>query len=140
MQQQYRLFTEKLFANRHAEVPQLLKEGEECWFLPAVKVYHQQKPNHIQVVSDSCGQYLGVFPSDVLLTHPDLNNSLLGVYLRFQKERVLALADIQQMFCYFQLQDDHCNFLCVFWRKDDNVANEVIDYQMKVHVLGNGLY
>ncbi len=101
MQQQYVAFMEKIFTNRHAEVAPPLREGDECWYLPTFGVYHPQKPNQIRVVFDSSARYSGISLNDVLLTGPDLNNSLVGVLLCFRKERVAILADIQQMFHLF---------------------------------------
>ncbi len=78
----------------------------------------------------------GISLNDVLLTGPDLNNSLVGVPLCFRKERVAILVDIQQMFHCFLVCDDHRNFLRFLWHKDNNVNKEV-EYRMKVHVFGN---
>lgn len=88
MQEQYVAFMEKIFANGHAEVAPPLREDEECWYLPTFGVYHPQKPNQIRVVFDSSTQYSGVSLNDVFLTVPNLNNSLLGVLLRFRKRRL----------------------------------------------------
>lgn len=74
----------------------------------------------------------------MLLTGPDLNNSLLGVLLRFRKEKVAILADIQQMFHCFLVSEDHRNFIRFLWHKDNDVNKEIVDYRMKVHVFGNG--
>nr|XP_021331373.1 uncharacterized protein LOC110439581 [Danio rerio] len=137
MQQQYVEFMEKIFTNGHAEVAPPLKEEDECWYLPTFGVYHPQKPNQIRVVFDSSACYSGVSLNDVLLTGPDLNNSLVGVLLRFQKERVAILADIQQMFHCFLVRDDHRNFLRFLWYKDNDVNKEIIEYRMNVHVFGN---
>ncbi|XP_034163934.2 uncharacterized protein LOC117598271 [Pangasianodon hypophthalmus] len=137
MQQQYVAFMEKIFTNGHAEVAPPLREGDECWYLPTFGVYHPQKPNQIRVVFDSSARYSGVSLNDVLLTGPDLNNSLVGVLLRFRKEKVAILADIQQMFHCFLVHDDHRNFLRFLWHKDNDVNKEIIEYRMKVHVFGN---
>lgn len=137
MQEQYVSFMEKIFANGHAEVAPPLKEGEECWYLPTFGVYHPQKPNQIRVVFDSSARYSGVSLNDVLLTGPDLNNSLLGVLLRFRKERVAIMADIQQMFHCFLVHEDHRNFLRFLWHKDNDINKQIIEYRMKVHVFGN---
>ncbi len=137
MQQQYVAFMEKIFTNRHAEVAPPLREGDECWYLPTFGVYHPQKPNQIRVVFDSSARYSGISLNDVLLTGPDLNNSLVGVLLRFRKERVAILADIQQMFHCFLVHDDHRNFLRFLWHKDNDINKEIIEYRMKVHVFGN---
>lgn len=101
----------KVFENSHAEPAPLLMEGEECWYLPTFGVYHPQKPDQIRVVFDSSAQQNGVSLNSVLLTGPDINNSLLGVLIRFRKESVAVTADIQQMFYCFLVRDDHLNFL-----------------------------
>lgn len=137
VQEQYVAFMEKIFANGHAEVAPPLEEDEECWYLPSFGVYHPQKPNQIRVVFDSSAQYAGVSLNDVLLTGPDLNNSLLGVLLRFRKERVAVLADIQQMFHCFLVHENHRNFLRFLWHEDNNLSKPVVDYRMRVHVFGN---
>lgn len=137
MQKQYVAFMDKIFANGHAEVAPPLKE-DECWYLPTFGVYHPQKPNQIRVVFDSSARFSGVSLNDVLLTGPDLNNSLVGVLLRFRKEKVAILADIQQMFHCFLVLKDHLNFLRFLWYKENDVNNEIVEYRMKVHVFGNG--
>ncbi|KAM7373874.1 hypothetical protein PAMP_006564 [Pampus punctatissimus] len=137
MQKQYVAFMEKIIASGHAEVALPLKEDEECWFLPSFGVYHPQKLNQIRVVFDSSAQYSGVSLNDVLLTGPDLNNSLLGVLLRFRKEGVAILADIQQMFHCFLVHENHCNFLRFLWHEDNDVSKAVVDYRIRVHVFGN---
>lgn len=137
MEKKYVGFVEKTFNNSHAEVAPPLMEDEECWYLPSFGVYHPQKPDQIRVVFDSSTQYSGVSLNDVLLTGPDLNNSLLGVLLRFRKEKVAILADIQQMFHCFLVHEKHCNFLRFLWHKDNDLSKPVIDYCMRVHVFGN---
>lgn len=137
MQQQYVAFMERIFENDHAEVAPSLGEDEECWYLPTFGVFHPQKPSQIRVVFDSSAQYSGVSLNDVLLTGPDLNNSLLGVLMRFRKEKVAVLADIQQMFHCFLVREDHRNYLRFLWYKDNDTTKEIIDYRMKVHVFGN---
>ncbi|XP_059825038.1 uncharacterized protein LOC132393645 isoform X1 [Hypanus sabinus] len=101
MQQQYIAFMKKIFTNGHAEVAPPPREGEECWYLPTFGVYHPQKSNQIRMVFDSSAQCAGISLNDVLLTGPDLNNTLLGVLMRFQKEKVAILADKESSFRKF---------------------------------------
>ena len=101
IEHQYVAFMGKLLENDHAEVAPGLREAEECWYLPSFAVFHPQKPGKIRVVFDSSAQHSGISLNDVLLTGPDLNNSLLGVLMRFRKEKVAVMADIQQMFYCF---------------------------------------
>ncbi|KAI7804924.1 hypothetical protein IRJ41_023810 [Triplophysa rosa] len=137
MQQQYIAFMWKMLEIDHAEAAPLLGENEECWYLPTFGVYHPRKPDQIRVVFDSSAKHLGVSLNDVLLTGPDLNNSLLGVLMRFRKEKVAIVADIQQMFHCFLVREDHRNYLRFLWYKDNDTTKEIVDYRMKVHVFGN---
>ena len=137
MQEQYFAFMGKLFQNGHAEVAPPLKDGEECWYLPTFGVYHPRKPNQIRVVFDSSAEHHGVSLNNVLLTGPDLNNTLIGVLLRFRKEKVAVLADIQHMFYCFEVSEEHRNYLRFLWHQDNDVTKKVIEYRMKVHVFGN---
>ncbi|XP_078809202.1 uncharacterized protein LOC144994598 [Oryzias latipes] len=137
MQEQYLAFMGKILANGHAEVAPPLNQNEECWYLPSFGVYHPQKPDQIRVVFDSSAKHCGISLNDVLLTGPDLNNSLLGVLLRFRKEKIAILADVQQMFHCFLVHKDHRNFLRFLWYKNNDLREPVIEYRMKVHVFGN---
>ena len=111
MREHFLSFMGKIFENGHAEAAPPLKEGEERWYLPTFGVYHPKKPGKIRVVFDSSAKYNGVSLNDVLLTGPDLNNTLLGVLIRFREEPVAITADIEQMFHCFLVREDHWNFL-----------------------------
>ncbi len=137
MKEQFSAFMKKLFQNHHAERAPPIHEDEECWYLPIFGVYHPQKPGQIQVVFDSSAQHQGIYLNNVLLSGPDLNNSLLGVLLRFRKDRTAIMADIQQMFYGFLVKEDHRNYLRFLWYRDSNLSKEVLDYRMRVHVFGN---
>ncbi|KAI4886253.1 hypothetical protein NFI96_006958 [Prochilodus magdalenae] len=81
--------------------------------------------------------YHGLSLNDVLLTGPTLKNTLLGVLMRFRKERVAVTADIKQMFHCFLVREDHRNFLCFLWHQNNNMEESVAEYRMRVHVFGN---
>lgn len=116
---------------------QELSDGEECWYLPLFGVYHPKKPDQIRRVFDSSAKFNGVSLNDVLLSGPDLSNSLLGVLIRFRKEMVTVTADVQHMFRCFLVREDHRNFLRFLWHKDNDLEKETIEYRMRVHVFGN---
>lgn len=86
---------------------------------------------------DSSAQHQGVSLNSVLLTGPDLNNTLLGVLLRFRKDRIAVTADIQQMFYGFLVRHDHRDYLRFLWHKDNDLLKEIKEYRMQVHVFGN---
>ncbi|XP_015230161.1 PREDICTED: uncharacterized protein LOC107084717 isoform X2 [Cyprinodon variegatus] len=137
MREHFLSFMEKMFVKGHAEIAPPVTADEEQWYLAIFGVYHPKKPNQIRVVFDSSAQYEGVALNDVLLTGPDLNNSLLGVLLRFRKEAVAFTADIEQMFYCFYVREEDRNFLCFLWFQDNDPSKNIIDYRMNVHVFGN---
>ncbi|XP_062596368.1 uncharacterized protein LOC134257792 [Saccostrea cucullata] len=130
-------FMAKILDNHHAEVAPELRDGEECWFLPLFGVYHPKKPDQIRGVFDSSAIFKGVSLNEVLLSGPDLSNSLLGILLRFRREMVAVTADVQHMFHCFLVREDHRNFLRFLWHKDNDLDKEIIEYRMRVHVFGN---
>ncbi|XP_013855924.1 uncharacterized protein LOC106511725, partial [Austrofundulus limnaeus] len=130
-------FMENMLARGHAEVAPSLAHNQECWYLPLFGVYHPKKPTKIRVVFDSSAPYEGVSLNDVLLTGPDLNNSLVGVLMRFRKEQVAVTADIEHMFHCFVVKESHRNFLRFLWYKDNDMSCEIIEYRMRVHIFGN---
>ncbi|KAK0135218.1 hypothetical protein N1851_028960 [Merluccius polli] len=130
-------FVEKMLTKKHAEIAPPLQEGQECWYLPSFGVYHPKKPGQIRVVFDSSAPYKGVSLNDVLLTGPDLNNTLLGVLMRFRKEPVAITTDIQHMFHCFIVREDHRDFLRFLWFHNNDPDSDIVDYRMCVHVFGN---
>ncbi|XP_051797872.1 uncharacterized protein LOC127531791 [Acanthochromis polyacanthus] len=130
-------FMQKMLDNKHAELAPPCNENKETWYLPIFGVYHPQKPGKIRVVFDSSAQFDGVSLNDCLLSGPDLNNTLIGVLLRFRKEPVAITADIEQMFYCFVVQEDHRDYLRFLWYEDNDLAKDVVDYRMRVHVFGN---
>ena len=68
----------------------------------------------------------------------DLTNSLIGVLLRFRRESIAFMADIEAMFYQVrvsesQVDDDYPRFL---WWPDGDTSADPEDYQMTVHQFG----
>lgn len=137
MKEDFFEFMHNIIEKQQAEPAPPLQPGEECWYLPTFGVYHPQKPKKIRVVFDSSAQFHNISLNDVLLRGPDLNNTLIGVLLRFRKEQIAITADIEQMFFSFKVREDHRNYLRFLWHKDNCPDKEIIDYRMTVHVFGN---
>ena len=135
--QQFTDFMQKMLDNGHAEKAPNLRDDEEFSFLPIFAVYHPRKPGQARVVFDSSAQFRGSSLNEVLLTGPDLTNSLLGVLLRFRQEPVAVVADVQQMFYCFYVNREHRNYLRFLWHDDNDLAKPLVHYRMCVHVFGN---
>ncbi|XP_036007876.1 uncharacterized protein LOC118567277 [Fundulus heteroclitus] len=82
-------------------------------------------------------QYDGISLNNVLLTGPDLNNTLQGVLIRFRREAIAITADIEQMFYCFRVREKDRNFLRFLWFQNNDLSKAIVDYRMNVHVFGN---
>ncbi|XP_033761536.1 uncharacterized protein LOC117343299 [Pecten maximus] len=130
-------FMKGLIDSGHAEPAASLNPEEECWYLPLFGVYHPQKKDRIRGVFDSSAKLQGTSLNNILMSGPDLINSLIGVLMRFRKETVAITADVQQMFYCFLVHPDHRRYLRFIWHENNDLNQPLVDYQMKVHVFGN---
>lgn len=130
-------FMQRIFEAGHAEPAPPLKPEDECWYLPIFGVYHPHKPGQVRAVFDSSAKHDGVSLNDVLLSGPDLNNTLLGVLTRFRKEPMAEAADIEQMFYCFKVCREHRDYLRFLWFEDNDPTKKITEYRMTVHVFGN---
>ncbi|KAK3088225.1 hypothetical protein FSP39_016350 [Pinctada imbricata] len=130
-------FMDKMLRNAHAERAPELREDEECWYIPIFGIYHPHKPGNIRIVFDSAVKYNGISLNDVLYTGPDLTNSLLGILMRFRREPVAVIADIEQMFYCFRVNVEHRNLLRFIWHEDNDFSKPLVDYRMCVHIFGS---
>ena len=101
-------------------------------------MYHPKKPEQIRVVIDSSTEYQGKSFSREWLTGPDLMNSLVGVLIRFRREDVAAMCDVEQMFHLFHVSPEHRDFLRFSWFKENDLSKPVTEFRMTVHLFGNG--
>jgi len=66
-----------------------------------------------------------------------MTNNLLGVLLRFCREEFAIMADVQQMFYSFYVQENHRDYLRFLWYEDNKPEKQMVEYRMCVHVFGN---
>ncbi|XP_037392737.1 uncharacterized protein LOC119263058 isoform X1 [Pygocentrus nattereri] len=137
MREQFVTFMGNMITNQHAEPAPPLREDEEYWYLPTFGFYHPKKPGQLRIVFDSSAKHSGISLNGILLTGPDLNNSLVGVLIQFRKEQVAVTTDIQQMFHCFYVYEDHRNFLRILWYRDNDMSKDLMDYRVRVHIFGN---
>lgn len=139
MKQHYLTFMQGVLDKNLAEPVPVddLKDDKPHWYLPHFGVYHPQKPGKVRVVFDAAAETSGVSLNKLLLSGPDLTNSLLGVLLRFRQNPVAVTADVEQMFYSFFVNEEHRDFLRFLWFRNNDPSDDVIDYRMKVHLFGN---
>ena len=85
------------------------------WYLPHHPVLHPEKPDKTRIVLDCAAKYANTSLNDLLLQGPDLNNSLVGVLLRFRQECIALMSDVESMFNQVQVVPDHCDSLRFLW-------------------------
>ncbi|VDI76605.1 Hypothetical predicted protein [Mytilus galloprovincialis] len=98
-------FMNTILEKGHAEKAPHINDDQEQWYLPIFGVYHPKKPGKLRAVFDSSAQFDGVSLNNVLLSGPDLTNNLIGVLLRFRREQVAIMGDIEQMFYSFKVDE-----------------------------------
>lgn len=130
-------FMNNLICNKHAEIAPEIPLSHERWYLPMFAVFHPKKPNSVRVVFDSSAKFQNVSLNSVLLQGPNLCNSLLGILLRFRRERIAVTMDIEQMFYNFKVPVEERRYLRFLWHVDNDFDKPLIDYQMSTHVFGN---
>ena len=64
-------------------------------------------------------------------------NSLLRILIRFRKEKIAVVADIQSMFHSFLVNKNYRDYLLFLWHEDNILENYLVTYRMIVHVFGN---
>ncbi|XP_027879371.1 uncharacterized protein LOC114148348 [Xiphophorus couchianus] len=133
----YKTFMESIISCGDAELAPETNINDGCvWYLPHHGVYHSKKPDKLRVVFDCSAKFCGTSLYDTLLTGPDLINSLIGILLRFRKEAVAIICDIERMFHQFYVSSKHRCYLRFLWWEQGDLESEPKEFQMKVHLFG----
>ena len=88
------------------------------------------------IVFDCSAKFMGKSLNDMLYKGPDQTSSLVGVLLRFRAERVAVMADIESMFHQVRVPVPESSFLRFLCWEDGNMARELQQYHMVVHLVG----
>ena len=134
--EQYIEFMDKMLNNGYARKclsPPLANE-EMSWYLCHHGVKHQEK--RLRVVFDCSARFDGRCLNDELIQSPDLTNHLLGVLLRFRKEKVAFTADIEGMYLQVRVPENQRCYLRFLWWPEGNIHERPQDYEMCTHVFG----
>jgi len=113
-----------------------LETNAPTWNLPHHPVLNHNKPNKVRVVFDCSASHKGVCLNDVLMQGPDLVNSLVGVLLRFRKERIAITADIEAMFHQVRVHPPDTHALRFLRWPGGDLSAIPLTYQMLVHLFG----
>lgn len=130
----YKAFMDEIMDRGDVELAS--EASENAWYIPHHGVYHPKKPNKIRVVFDCSATYERVSLNQLLLTGPDLINSLTGVLCRFRQHPVAFMCDIKKMFHQFLVDRKHRDYLRFLWWENGDPNNKILEYRMKVHLFG----
>ena len=111
------------------------KQSKISWYLPHHPVINPHK-SKIRVVFDCAAKTCNTSSNDKLVRGPDLMNSLIGVLIRFRKELVVLVADVEQMFHQVKVHPEHRDALRFLWWPNGDLDQAPVPYQMTVHIFG----
>ncbi|XP_047522967.1 uncharacterized protein LOC125061535 [Pieris napi] len=106
LKNEYSAQIDNLLKSNYAEEAPADCTSNKKWYLPHFPVVHPLKKK-LRIVFDAAAKYNGVSLNDVLLSGPDLLQSIFGVLLRFRQGPVAIAADIKEMFlqrAHFELR------------------------------------
>lgn len=97
-----------------------------------------EKKTSIRImVLDSSATFCYVSRNDILLKRPNNTNNLQCILLRFRREEIAVIGDVEQMFHNFKVKIDHQDYLRFLWHPENNFDLPLKEYRMTVHVVGN---
>ena len=121
---------------REVQQAYLTESNDPIWYLPHHPVTNVHKPEKVRVVFDCAAKYHGLSLNDTLMKGPTFMNNLVGVLIRFRKNKIALVADVEAMFHQVRVEPSHTNALRFLWWKDGDLNNEPIVCQMLVHLFG----
>ena len=114
-----------------------LQQDMKGYFLAHFGVYHPRKERKLRVVFYAAMRCKEQALNYFLMKGPKMNNSILGILLRFRKERITVTCDIEQMFHSFLVCPEHRKYLCFYGSRVTQKKNPIIEWRMNIHVFGN---
>ena len=99
MKYHYFKFMSKIIEKGHASsvlLNELHAPNGRLFYFSHFGVYQPKKPGSLRVVFDSSLEFQGVSLNKALIAGPDQMNSLVGVLMRFRKENVAVMCDVEQ--------------------------------------------
>ena len=137
LHQEYNEFMQKLETKGYSEkVPsnEINRDDGKAWYIPHHAVKHPRKK--ARVVFNCPATFKGTSLNSKLLQGSDMTNRLFGIILRWRKEHVAIMADVEAMFYQVHVPQDERDLLRYLWWADGDLSQNPEIYRMKVHVFG----
>ena len=110
--------------------------SNRTWYIPHHPVLNPNKPDKVRIVYNCAAKSKGVSLNENLMKGPDLVNRLIGVLLRFRKERIAIVSDIEGMFHQVRCAPEDRDCLRFLWWPQGDLSKEPLPYRMTVHLFG----
>ena len=81
-------------------------ETEKIWYLSHHTVVNPNKPGKVRRVANAAAKFKGQSLNSNLITGPNLLNKLVGIFLRFCKNPVAILSDIEGVFMQIAIRHE----------------------------------
>ena len=118
---------------------QQVQQGK-TWFIPHHCAYHPRKPGKIRDIFNCSAEYNGVSINKKLMFGPDLTNQIISILVKFRKDFVAEMADIEAMFCQVFAADQYRNLLIFLCWENRDISEQPQHYHMNVQVFGRTLF
>ncbi|XP_048484628.1 uncharacterized protein LOC119690594 [Plutella xylostella] len=117
LKQKYEERMDNMLKSGYAEPATTLPTQDRTWYLPHFAVCNPEKKK-IRLMHDAAAKSHGRSLNDMLLTGPDLLQSLPGVVMRFRQHPYAVSADIKEMFMQIRIKECDRDTLRFLWRSD----------------------
>ena len=110
--------------------------SQRTWYVPHHGLKNPNKPGKVLVVFDAAAKHVNVSLNNMLMTGPDLSNSLIGVFLRFRLNNIALVTDIKEMFHQVKVPSQDSDSLRFMWSENQSYIGRPEIYKMTVHIFG----
>ena len=95
-----------------------------------------KKTDKLRVVFDCAAEYQGPSLNKMLMQGPNLVNSLVAVLLRFRKDKIAIISDIEAILYQVKVMPQHRDGLSFLWWPGGDLDKSPVTYRMTVHLFG----
>ena len=112
----YANFMQDMISKGHAELQDEKKcQQDKVWYIPHHAIFHPSKPGKLKVVFDCSAEWHGISVNKSLMSGLDLTNQTIGLLVKFTKDPVAVIADIEAMFYQVFVAEKHRRLLSFIW-------------------------
>lgn len=103
------------------------------WLLPHFPVIKlNRETTKVRIVFDASAAYQGISLNDTIEQGPILQNNLFDVLMRFRKEKVALVCDIQEMYLRVGIIPPDRKYHRILWRNSQDIEPEVYEFNRLV--------